>query len=99
MKNKKSIFRKVRIYSKLSFKYLKRMSNKILIGWCSLLSIILLFVIMVNGIENDIRRQQYKQIENLQQQIEKLEYCIEHSNKDGVHYIVIQNDSIQYQIK
>ena len=51
------------------------------------------------GIENDIRQQQYKQIENLQQQIEKLEYCIEHSNKDDVHYIVIQNDSIQYQIK
>lgn len=99
MKNKKSIFRKVRIYSKLFFKYLKRMSNKILIWWCSLLSIILLFVIMINGIENDIRQQQYKQIENLQQQIEKLEYCIEHSNKDDIHYIVIQNDSIHYQIK
>jgi hypothetical protein len=53
---------------------------------------------MVHGIENDIQEQQYKQIENLQQQIEKLEYCIEHSNKDGIHYIVIQKDSIQYQI-
>jgi hypothetical protein len=54
---------------------------------------------MVHGIENDIQEQQYKQIENLQQQIEKLEYCIEHSNKDDIHYIVIQSDSIQYQIK
>jgi hypothetical protein len=54
---------------------------------------------MINGIENDIHQQQYKQIENLQQQIEKLEYCIEHSNKDDIHYIVIQKDSIQYQIK
>ena len=99
MKNKKSIFRKVRIYSKLFFKYLKRMSNKILIVWCSLLSIILLLVIMVNGIENDIRNQQYKQFEDLQHQVKKLEYCIEHSNKDDIHYIVIQNDSVHYKIK
>lgn len=71
------------------FKAFLKVEYKLLLAWCTVLTLWLFFTMMSVHIYKSVCDNQEKQMDSLQKQIEKLEYHI--SNQKQPNYIIIKD--------